>query len=779
MATIQIVEAPAQLTIGKGMPPPADNELTIIGLLRVLMRRRAIIFTTVSVCFLLGILVCVFAKPRYKAVGKIEIQRSATDGLGLENLTNPVHEERSDALEADMTLETQASILQSTNLALRVIEDLNLESTDDLKPIFNPIGWAMSFLTPKGAADGPAASLENAPHRRDRAVQAFEKRLKIKTEPGTRLIDIEYKSSDPKVAAAVVNDVAKSLVDFTLNSRYAATNQVSNWLTGQLGDIKKEAEAQQGKVEQLQRESGVYSLGISDAQGKEIAYSATLDRLQQATQALSEATSNRILKGALYKTVENGDPELISGLAGSTLAGASPSVSNSFLLIQNLRTQQASLASQVALDNSRFGQSNPRLEDDKASLDSINAQIAAEVKRIGERAENDFKAAQSVEDKMRAVYNEERQSADNLNDKAIALLIARQEAGDSRGLYQTLYTHLKEAGVIEGLRSSNISVVDTGRVPSRPVPDIPIYLALSLICGGFLGVCAALIAEATSDRIETMATIEYALNTHILAILPTTAKRSNARRLGKKKKSKNYALHLGRRNVQVLGGPGTAFTEALRVLQASLEPPRTQTGKTILITSAAEKEGKSTVSLNLAALLALNGARVLLVDGDMRRAGLSGYLGFARNPSAPTHVGLSDLIKKPDNEMAIITPFGEIPNLSAITAGSTTSHATELLSSENMRKLISAWSAKYAYIVIDSPPLLAVADALHLSRLTDTTLLVTRHHQSTRKSLERAYSTLHGIEGRSVGVVVNAVHQNSGSFKEFYGYQSKTYYSEA
>lgn len=773
------------MTIVEGMH--VNNELTIRGLLLILKRRRSVIFMVVSACLLAGVIVSIFLKPRYKAVGEIEIQKSATDGLGLENLTNPLQQEQSDALDADITLQTQATILQSTSLALKVIQDLDLEKTADFKPTFNPLGWAFGLFTPSGPADKSNADLENAPHRRDHAVKVFQKRLKIKTQPGTRLIDITYRSSDPKIAAAVVNDAAKSLVDYTLNSRYAATSQVSTWLTGQLGDIKKDAEQQQGKVEQLQRESGVYSLGISDAQGKEIAYSATLDRLQQATQQLSAATSNRILKGALYKTVENGDPELISGLAGSTLAGSSPAVNNSFLLIQNLRTQQASLATQVAADTSRYGSANPKLADDRASLDSINSQIASEVKRIGERAANDFKASEVVEDKMRAVYSQERQSADNLNDKAIALLIARQEATDARGLYNTLYSHLKEAGVIEGLRSSNVSVVDAGRVPSRPVPDVPICLALSLAGGCFLGVCGALVVEATNDRIETMATIENALGTHILAILPTIETRATAGALrGKGSKSRRMlASDTGdtdRSGAEVLGAPKTAYAEALRVLRTSLLPPRNEPPpKTILITSAGEQEGKSTLSLNLAVLLVLNGARVLLVDGDMRSAGLSGYMGFERQGAGLVDHearGLSNLLSGADDSVTI-TPFSQLPGLSAITAGSPPNHPAELLGSERMRTLARTWSASYDYVVIDSPPVLAVADALILSRLADTTLLVARHRQSTQKSLERAYETLHGIEGRNVGIVVNGVDRKSESFNDFYGYDGTNYYSEA
>jgi capsular exopolysaccharide synthesis family protein len=605
--------------------------------------------------------------------------------------------------------------------------------------------------------------------------------------PGTRLINIQYKSSDPKIAAAVVNDVAKSLVDFTLNSRYAATSQVSGWLTAQLGDIKKEAEEQQGKVEQLQRESGVYSLGISDAQGKEIAYSATLDRLQQATQELSAATSNRILKGALYKTVEHGDPELISGLAGSTLAGASPAVNNSFLLIQNLRTQQAALATQLATDTSRLGSANPKLGDEKASLDSINAQIDAEIKRIGARAENDFKASETVENNVRAVYDRERHTADNLNNKAIALLIARQEATDARSLYQTLYSHLKEAGVIEGLRSSNISVVDAGRIPSRPIPDVPFYLALSLVCGCFIGVLAALIADATDDRVEAMTTIESALNTKILAVLPATQITASAGSVGSRASKTRMILPCDScasngNNVAVLAGPKTAYAEALRVLRTSLllsegiQPP-----KVILITSAGEQEGKSTLSLNLAVLLALNGERVMLIDGDMRNAGLSRQLGLERGDDKVIGDGIKGLSNalSDTQESVAITPFCELPNLSVISAGSAPTNPAELLGSERMRGLVDTCSSSFNYVLIDTPPMLAVADALILSRLSDTILLVARHRRSTRKSLERAYETLHAIEGKNVGVVVNCVHRNSVSFNEFYGYRGTHYYSEA
>lgn len=767
-----ITRSAPQLSVIDAMP--GIDELTIGGVFAILKRRRRIIVTVIAVCFLLAVVACFFLKPRYKSVGEIEIQKSATDGLGLQNLTNPLQTEQTDALNASLDQQTQVSILQSPALALRVIKDLNLDRTEDFKPTFNPIGMVMGLLTPAGAPGDPkTAALEDSPHRRDHAVAVFQKRLKVTPVAGTRLIDIQYTSSDPKIAAAVVNDVQKTLVDFTLNNRSDATSQVSTWLSGQLGEIKHDAEEQQAKVENLQRDSGVYSLGISDAQGKEIAYSSTLDRLQQATQELSAATSNRISKGALFKTIENGDPELISGLAGSSLAASSPAVNNAFLLMQNLRTQQAALSTQLATDSSKLGSANPKLADEKASLDSINTQIALEVNRIGQRVENDYKTAQAVEDKVRTEYNQERELANNQNDKAIALLIARQEANDTRSLYQTLYSRMKEAGVVQGLRSSNISVIDVGRSPSRPSPDIPILLALSVIIGSFFGVTGALFVDATSDRIETMATIERALQTPILAILPVTHGTTRADR------ALAADAHDGS-GVAVLSGPRSAYGEALRGLRTSLLLSHGSAPKTILLTSAAEKEGKSTTSLNLAALLVLNGSRVLLVDADMRSAGLSGYMGFERGSSSSGRqiMGLSDAllgIAEPN----ILTPFSQIPNLSVLCAGSVPTYPSELLGSVRMRTLLTTWEATYDYVVIDSPPILAVADPLILSRMVDTTLLIARHGQTTKKSLERAYKILHSIDNSNVGVVVNGVERDSVSFNEFYGYKGTSYYSEA
>ncbi len=365
----------------------------------------------------------------------------------------------------------------------------------------------------------------------------------------------------------------------------------------------------------------------SDATGKELAYSANLDRLQQSTEALSQATSNRILKGGIYEMVKSGDPEMISGLAGASLSSSSQGVNNSFNLLQTLRGQQAALETQLAANTSKYGSANPKLEDERASLASTTAAISQEIKRIGERAETDFRAAQLTENNLRTDYEHQRAAADQLNNKAVEYSIAKQEAAESRGLYDTLYQHLKEAGVIEGLRSSNVTVVDPGRVPAKPTqPNIPVYLGLSIFGGLFLGSVGALFLESIDNRIQSIEMIERSLNTPLLGVIP------NRPLSGRRRASEFVSSERSRRlnsQTSITSPPdarvaapvasNTAFSESLRTLRTALLLSRSSAPpKVILITSAAEGEGKTTISLHLAAALARNHSKVLLVEGDMR-----------------------------------------------------------------------------------------------------------------------------------------------------------------
>jgi len=750
----------------------SNSELTVAGVLAIFRQRKRVVAWTAGVLVLLVALYCIFATPRYSSTSVVEIQRSSNDLLDLGSMMGQSNE-MGDAMNANLDLQTQIEILQSDTLALKVIKDLDLEKTKDFQPHWNPLGSILGLLSPKGNPDPVAVSLEDAPGRRSHATLVFESHLKVKPLVGTRLIEISFSSSNPKTAAAVVNNLTQALMDFGFNARNTETNQTSRWLNGQLSDLKKQAHDLQAKVVALQRDTGIYSLG-EDSQGRDQVYSATLDQLQQATTSLSTATSSRIMKGALYDVIRNGDPQMISTLAGASMGASSSSVQNSMELLQNLRTQQSAAAAQLAQDTSKFGPDYPRLADERSNLASIDKAVNDEIKRIGERAKNDYQSALGAESKLQAIYVQRKTDAEKLNDRAIEYGIAKQESDNSRALYEDLSKRLNEAGVIEGLRSSNISVVSPAKVSSKPAsPNPPLYLLGAVVLGLFFGACGALYSDMMDPTLQSFGTVEEALGVSLLAVLPSFSKkglRDILPRSAKKLLAKPDSVSTN--PVVVLDSPGGAFAEALRGLRLSLLSSRNGTpSRVILVTSSIPEEGKTTVAVNLAILLAQAGRSVLFVEADMRKPE-STYL---FDPSQGSVTGFSKLLSDPDRVMQT-NPVTSAGRLQVLPSGPSTPHPTELLSTDRMRNLLDQWKLEFDHIVIDSPPLLEVTDALILAQLADMTLLVARYGFTSKRALERAFQTLESNTDAKIGVVLNAAERESVSYGDYYGYSGSTYH---
>ncbi len=730
-----------------------ENELTLSDLLTIYRRRRKVVYGTLLTLVVLGALYCAMCMRRYEATGTLQVQKESSDALNLDSLMSSASG-ATDALDANIDLQTQANILESDTLALQTIADLHLENTRDFQQHWNPIGMVLGWFSPSGPIDGPNTPLENAPQRQRKVLTVFKNNLNVKPVSGTRIIEVDYRNPDPKLAAAVVNKLMQSLVDYTFQTRYNATNQASQWLSGQMGELRKNSENLQTRVVNLQKESGVYSLGTTDAQGREQAYSGVLDRMQQATVAMSAAEQNRILKGAVAHAAETGDAEMLSGLAGNMLGGQSQSVSNSLMLIQNLRQQEATQQATLQEMESKYGADYPKLAELRGNIAGLERSIHQEINRIKGRAESDYEVAQQTEAGTKRQYEEAKSKADMLNDKAVEYAIVRQEAEDSRGLYEDLLKRLKEAGVLEGLRSSNITVIDPGRVPAKPKkPNVPLYMTIALGGGFFLGCCGALLVDTLDNKINSIAELEEMMGQSILGALPEFR-----------------ALSVeGKMRISVLNEPHSTYAEALRTIRAALLLTQSETPpKLILVTSSIPGEGKSTVSINLATVLAQTGRRVLLVDADLRKGTIRRWLGISASS------GLSSLLTGQTTDVVLHAVEG-IENLDVVPSGAVPPNPAELLDSEAMRRCLATWRAQYDFVIVDCPPVLPVADSVTLNSHVDATLLLARSGMTEKSQVKRSYQTLTRDRKHYVGVLLNGLRAEDSGYYGYYGYRKNAY----
>lgn len=726
---------------------PVRREWTLRELLAIVRRRRWMVIGCVSVLVVLAAFYCALVTPRYTATGQVEVLKDEPGTLGLDrNITGAAAESDSSALDASMTLQTEARVLQSSTLALRVIKDLKLEGTADyFAPRKRGIGLRLMFW--KKPLEPLSVPLDEAPRRKFEALRIFSKHLRVAPVTGTRLIDVSYSSSDPETATAVVNALMAALQKYTFESRFQATAQASGWLSGQLAGLKKQTEELQKTANRLEQGTGIY--------GDDVSHNLVLTRLDGLNSALAAAESNRMLKQAVWEVAKSGDPELISGLAGNASTGASPAMANSLALLQALRGKEAGVKAQIDEDTARYGSAFPEMKELRGELKGIDKSIQEEIGRIGARAHTDYEIAQQAEDAARASFEKQKEIATETNDRTVAYELARQEADASRELYSGLLGKLREAGVLEGLEATNLAVVTPGMAP--PVghpqsPNVPLCLAAALAGGLFLGCAGALVQEAADSRVRSVEELEQTLGVSLAGVVPEYGK---SRRFGRERRSRQSILARG----------------VLELQQSLALPRRGESSQAILITSAVPGDGKTRMAVSLAGALAQSGARVLLVDADLLCPSLHRL--FGKELSG----GLAEALAsgKPVEAQMQSARF------SILCAGDAGENSTALLASARMDELVAEWRSRYDFVLLDSAPVLAVPDAASLAGLCDRTLLVVRYGSTTMQAAQRSYGMIRRNlrDGAELEVVMNGVPKKSPDYFAYHGFKGSAYEGRA
>jgi polysaccharide biosynthesis transport protein len=675
-------------------------------------------------------------KPVYSASAKIEIDRENTTMLPFQGADS-----YDLMVDLDNYIETQSRILTSETLALQTIRNLGLAGN----PEFSGDGSSEAIAT---------GSLEN--QKLPPEIGAFLGSLTVKRIPNTRLMEVSFESTDPKMAARILNAHLLSYIDQNFKSGYDATAKASGLLQEELKELGEKVRLSEDARIQYERDNQIWAV---DDKNDKSNVNVTTERFADLNKQLTEAQSESLKKQALYEFAKTGDTDAVPQLRDNAT-------------LQDMQKKRADLAIQYSDAVNQYGPNYPKVQRLQAQMSEVDEQMARERKGIIAQLESEYRQAKQQEELLSHALDQQKLEVNAMSEKMIQYNILKREAEANKSLYDGLQTKLKEAQISSGLRSSNIRIVDPAMIPSTPTrPAKARNIALAFLVGLVGGIGLALLREYLDNTVKTPDDVENLARLPSLAVVPSfgdgsaEAKRNiflRAATNGHEKRVELVAQHL----------PKSQMSEAFRALRTALllsqpdHPPQV-----ILVTSALPREGKTTAAANLAVTLAQLGDKTVLVDADLRKPGVGRLLNLGNGKYA----GLSSYLAGVSSLELVTVPHPAIPNLAAIPTGPLPPNPADLLSSNRLSDAITELRKNFKFIVIDSPPIMAATDAVILSVQTDGVLLVVRSGETPKEAFTRTRDLLTSVKCHLLGVVLNAVDSSAPDYYYSYRYYPYSY----
>ena len=704
--------------------------------LAMLHKRRGIVITCLVVSVLVAVLYNYTTRPVYQATTQILIDRDTPDVLP--------NKELMDLVQAGVDYyQTQYQLLNSRSLAERTVERLGLQKSSELAtgPMMNPWERVQRLLgrPPRAIVDQDGMPLSPT-------VAAFRSRIDVDPIPGTRLVNLRFNAYDPRVAADAVNALASLYIEQSLEFRFTTSSDATGWLSDRLAEQRQKVEAAEKALQEYREKEGL--IDHEERQG------LVQQKLETLNGAVLDARTERIAKETL----------------ASQLSSLSPAQIESFPLVmgsetvQKLKNELVSLQRDEARMAETLGQRHPDMVRVRAQTKDVQEKLRAEVRNVARAADSDSRAARSREARLQANLDAVKSEAQDVSRKAIQLGVLRREVDTNRQIYQDLLTRTKQTGLETELKTTNIRVIEKAEAPRGPVsPKKTRNYQVAVVFGLLLGIGLGLLFESFDNTFKTPEDLKQHVAAPFLGMVPdVTAATSKEMMRGLSPTlliSKNAA---------------SAVADAYRVLRTNLIFTSSETtGRARVVTSAGPGEGKTTTLANVAAALAYNGAKVLAIDADLRRPTLHQHFGLQKTP------GLSDLIvgKSAASEAIQST---RIDGLQVLPCGYLPPNPAELLGSPMMKQVLEAVRSHYDWVLLDSPPILAMADAAVLCPQVEGVILLVAAETPTKPAVARAIDQIQSVGGKVLGVVLNKVNlqRNSYYYSLYYGEYYRSYYAE-
>ena len=713
-----------------------EEEIHLRDYWQVIKNRKNVVIIFFVITVLTVAMYSFTATPVYEASIKILVEENQPP-LSTGKLVFPTYDPE--------FFETQAQIIKSKNVALKVVELLNLDQTYEsffpkkegfsLKDfIITPIKEFLQGLL-KEQTEEELTQEAKKKSKKEQIAEMIIENLEVTPVQDSRILDVRFQSTNPEFAALIANTIAEAYKEEMMSIQMNSASYAIKWMTKKANEIKKKLAASEHALQEFMKKNDIVT--IKDR------IMIQPQKLADLSAKLSQAIAERKELEAIYKKVLNlqksgGNLETIPDIATNKN-------------IQAINAEILKAEQQIAQLSQKYGKKHPIMKKALSDLWSLKLKKKQELKTIVALIKNQYELAKMKERNLKKALEEAKAEVQDLNEKFIQYGILKREVDTNKALYEALIISMKEKGITEESQRVNVWVTDRAEVPEKPIkPKIARNILLAMVLGLFGGVGLAFFMEYLDNTITDPDRVQQKLGLITLGIIE---------HLETKDPKEIYRA--------IINYSKSAFAEGFRAIRAALLLSSAgQVPKSVLITSVNPSEGKTTAATNLSLALAVAGHKVLLVDADMRKPMVHKALEIDNSKGLSTYLAGVDekpQMKKFDELTLYVLPSGPVPP-----------NPSELLSSEKMEELLKNVLDEFEMVIVDSPPLLSASDALVLSKMTHGTIIVGMAGRTTFDELSKGLDQLKKLNAKVLGMIVNDVDAEKHPY--YYSYY-KGYYS--